>query len=247
MLRGIYTACAGMVAESRRQLTNINNLSNVGTQGYRQEESTMAALPPVQLRRTGPLPAAVGPLGLGVREAGTRIDLSPGALKETNRKLDVALGGPGFFVVQTPQGERHTRLGSFQLLDDGTLATARGEPVLGEDGQIRLPSDQVEFAPDGSIYVAGERVARLRIEDSPNPDALTRIGDNLLASTEGNMQAVPAEEANVLQGLLEQSNVDSVGAMTDLMAALRAYGAAQRALRMQDTTLARAIEEVGRT
>ena len=130
MLRGIYSATAGMVAEMKRQQNVANNLANVGTMG----SSKMGY--PLGLPRTGhlavrPRPAAMGQLGTGVLATGAPLDLSAGPMRATNRTLDLALGGRGFFSVRTAEGDKLTRAGSFQLASDGTLVDPKGNPVLG--------------------------------------------------------------------------------------------------------------------
>ena len=246
MLRGIYTASAGMVAQMRRQQSVANNLANAATNGYKQDTSTITSFPSLRLWRTGSQPAAVGSLGTGVLATGSPLDLAQGPLKETGRALDLALGGRGFFAVRTADGDYYTRAGSLQLRADGVLANQDGAPVLGEQGPITLPDEDVVIQPDGTVYAGGVRVDRLLVVDAPTPNALGKVGDNLLTCTAGAMQPVPAGETRLVQGCLEESNVDGAAAMVEAMAAMRAYEAAQRALQMQDSTLARAIDEVGK-
>ncbi len=246
MLRGIYSAAASMVAEMRRQQTIANNLANLATAGYKQDGVTLATFPSLDVWRTGQQPVHLGPVGTGVLAAGGGLDLSQGSLRETRRALDVAIAGRGFLAVRTEEGTLYTRAGSLQVLSDGTLVDAQGHPLLGEGGPIRVPEGDVAFGPDGTMFAAGQPVGRLLVVDAPQPEGLTKVGDNLLSYAAGAMQAVPEAEVNVVQGYLEDSNVDGSAVMVELMAATRAYEAAQRAARLQDGTLERAIQEVGK-
>lgn len=246
MLKGVYSAAASMVAEMRRQQTIANNLANLATAGYKQDGVTLAGFPSLDIWRTGEQPIRLGPVGTGVIAAGGGLDLGQGPLRETGRALDVAIVGRGFFSVRTEQGTLYTRAGSLQMLPDGTLTDAQGHPLLGEGGPIAVPQGEVTFGTDGTVYAAGQPVGRLLVVDAPQPQSLTKVGDYLLSYAAGAMQPVPEGGVNIVQGYLEDSNVDGSGVMVDLMAATRAYEAAQRAARLQDGTLERAIQEVGK-
>lgn len=246
MLKGIYSATAAMAAEMKRQQTIANNLANVGTTGYKQDSTTIASFPSMLMWRVSDNPAAVGELGTGVMATETPVDLGQGALRRTDRPLDVALVGRGFFSVRTEQGDLLTRAGAFTVDAGGQLVTTNGDAVLGANGPITLPNDDITITADGTIYAGGQRIDRLLIVDATEGARVVKVGDNLLSVQGGTAQPVAQGEVSVLQGQLEEANVDTVGAMTGLMAALRAYESAQRALKMQDQTLQRAIEELGR-
>jgi flagellar basal-body rod protein FlgF len=247
MLRGVYAAAAGMVAEMRRQQSVANNLANMGTEGYKQDGAALAAFPAMLIQRTGPQPAQVGMLGTGVLATGKVLDLSQGPLKDTGNPLDLAISGQGFFAVQTAEGERYTRAGTFKVGQDGILCTQKGDPVLGEQGTLKVPEGAaVEVAPDGTVSADGKTLGRLLIMNSARPENMSKIGDNLFTAAPGSATQVQPGDARVVQGFTEEANVDGASAVVEAMSALRAYEAAQRVLKMQDQTLSRAIDEVGK-
>src|SRR3954469_10175616 len=120
MDRGLYIAASGMLAEQTRQDQIANDLANASTAGYKADRSAQSSFGELLLanRTTG---QQVGPLALGSTIAEIRTDVAPAPLKETGEPLDVALEGPGFFAIQTPQGTRYTRDGQFTLSAQGTL------------------------------------------------------------------------------------------------------------------------------
>jgi len=173
----------------------------------------------------------------------TAIDLRPGVLKSTSGALNLALEGPGFFVVDTPQGEALTRRGDFRLDSEGRLTTQAGIPVLGEGGAIHLQGATPQIAPDGNVRVNGEVVARLRIAQVASEAQLTALGGDLYAAPqlpEGN------DAARVRQGFLEASNVESVQEMVRLMETMRHFESLQRFVRGYDDMMGKAISELGK-
>jgi flagellar basal body rod protein FlgG len=129
----------------RRQEVNTNNLANAETPGFRGQRVFSEVL-------QGGLPTI-----------GTAVDPTRGDLRRTGAPLDLALGGDGHFVVQTPTGEKAVRSGSFTLDADGQIVDANGWPLLGDSGALLLPPGPVEIDTRGGVTVAGERVGRLRI------------------------------------------------------------------------------------
>ncbi len=245
MIRGLYTGASGL----RLQMTRLgilgNNLANASTPGYKQDVDAVASFPQLLLSRirdTGQSIGLVGPVGTGAGLREETLDLRQGHLVDTAKPLDLALVGPGFFAVQTPEGVRYTRDGSFSRDSNGQLVTAQGYPVLGETGPITLPDGDPVVKPDGTIAVNNQPVARLRLLDFPQGTELKKTGDNLLTAD----GATPATQASVSQFTLEASNFDPVNGMIDLMAASRAYETNQRLLQIQDQTLERAVNDVGR-
>ena len=173
----------------------------------------------------------------------TVIDLRPGVLKSTSETLHLALEGPGFFVVDTPQGEALTRRGDFRLDSAGRLVTQAGLPVLGDGGAIQLEGATPQIAPDGTVRVNGEIVARLRIAQVATESQLTALGGDLY----GAVQLPEANDAaRVRQGFLEASNVESVQEMVRLMETMRHFESVQRFVRGYDDMMGKAISELGK-
>ena len=162
--------------------------------------------------------------------AGT--DLTPGTVRLTDRALDFALQGDGFFVVRSPNGEFLTRDGSFEVSPDGTLSTVAGYAVLGADNQpIRIPaaagSDKIEVGEDGNLAADGVDVGQLRLERVEKEDQLKRVGTTLFAVA--SEHRLPAENTRVVGRALESSNSSVYQELADMMVLSRSVEAAQRA------------------
>jgi len=255
MIRGLYSAATGMIAQQFVQDSLANNLANANTVGFKQDVATFHALRAMALNRyqndTGRGGAPVGEMGLGAAFDRAVTDLSPGPIMHTGNSFDLALLGSGFFAVQTPQGERYTRAGQFHLEPAGKapdgkllvdLVDEKGRRVLGRKGPIRFTDPkQVSVDGRGNVSADGVLMDQLKIVDAP-ASALTKEGNSLF-SVRG---ATAASTATVRQGYLEQSNVSAIGSMVRMITVQRAYEAAQRAVTAQDDTLGKAVNEIGR-
>ena len=241
MLRGIAIATSELLAQSQRLDTIASNLAEVDTPGYRADRMTEQTFRQLYLDRIDQGATAVGPLELGPVMSRPDIDLTPGPVEETGRPLDVALTGQGFFVVQTPNGERYTRRGAFHQDAAGRLVSLEGWPVLGQNGPISA-SGPLSIGPSGQVLSGSQVVGRLRVVGFPAGTQFTREAGTYLAAEQGGT-AQPLPNAGLLPGHLEGSNVDLTTTMTDLIAASRLYQAAQRALSTQDQALGRLIEQ----
>ena len=268
MLRGLYTSASGMLAEQVRVDVLSNNLANVQTAGFKRQTVVQSAFPEMLLRRVyDPVPVSggvapagasgqatgalydprpvIGRLGTGTYIDGTYSDLSPGALRYTGNPLDMALEGQGFFTVETPAGVRFTRDGRFTLDADGWLVTLEGHRVLGEAGPIQIQGRDVHVTEGGEVWVDGALAGVLALRDFADPQGLVREGSSLWAPTAWSGQPQPAA-ARVREGYLEESNVNVVTAMVELIAAYRSYEANQRVIQAYDQTLGKAVNELGR-
>jgi flagellar basal-body rod protein FlgG len=171
------------------------------------------------------------------------LKLDQGSLTATDNPLDVAMTGPGFFSIQTPNGIAYTRTGHLYRDVEGQLVTADGMHVLGQNGPIALPSRDVEFGPDGSLFADGLAFDKLQLVEFANAQGLKKIGFNRYDSAETPTQAVATQ---VKGGYLEQSNVDPIRAMTDLLTVQRAYEASQFISNLHDQMTGKAVNEVGK-
>ncbi|NLP18997.1 MAG: flagellar hook-basal body protein [Firmicutes bacterium] len=240
MIRGIYTAASGMASQMRAQDISANNLANVNTTGYKKDVPALAAFPELFLHRFNdgapgvlgirPWPVPLGTLGTGVWVEEVATDMKQGSLRETGRELDFALRGDGFFVIATPGGRRYTRNGSFNINAEGQLVTAAGHRVLGRDGASLYHDDE-------------DLMDELLVVDFAPGTVLTKEGESLYLSTEEG-QAVA--DPGIVSGTLEESNVDVVTAMVEMIDVMRAYEANQKVVQVQDQTLGKTVNEVGR-
>lgn len=248
MLKGIYSAASGMMAEAVRTDVISNNLANVNTTGFKKDVAVEESFRDLLLHKIEGFEPnrAVGRIGTGV----DIVEISPlmnnGIHRLTGNKLDVALEGDGFFVVDTAGGERYTRDGAFVLNNEGYLVNVNGDYILGEQGRISIRPEQsasIDIGTDGVITAGGEVIDRLRVVNFANQDSVRKLGDSLWISEE---QPTEAAGTRVIQGSLEYSNVNAVSEMIDLITATRAYEMNQKMIQMQDATLDKAINEVGK-
>lgn len=248
MIRGLYTAATGMITESMRTDVIANNVANVNTTGYKKDEMISTEFEAMLLKRIndGQDTPEVGALGRGawVDEIATIQD--QGALKQTGNTYDLSIQGEGYFVIETPQGERYTRNGSFTRSSAGELVTMEGARVLSANGRpINIPGGaNVTVDAQGRIAVDNQDIAALGFVDFADRRALLKIGDNLFSPQEG--QVPVAATGTIAQGSLEASNVNTVAEMVKLINAYRTYESNSKALVTQDSLLDKAVNEVGR-
>lgn len=221
-----------------RQEITTHNLANVETTGF-QARRVFTALE-----------------GSGIPALGTSIDARRGVLRETGAPLDLSVGGGGRLVVRSEAGEEHVRSGSFAVDGSGQVIDERGRRLVAEGGDLVLPPGPVEIDAGGNVTVAGERVARLRIDtasDAARPGA--RV-DSLRPPVEGRAVEPAAgpgdvegtEEATVVvrQGYLEGSNVSALDALVELTTIQRSYEAVLGSVRTLDATLETIANRIGR-
>ncbi|MCC6446099.1 MAG: flagellar basal-body rod protein FlgF [Armatimonadetes bacterium] len=252
MVRGLYTAASGMVAQQKIQDVLAQNLANADTAGYKQDVAVFQSFKDMMIKRIHDrylhtprggidVRPGVGRLGTGAVVSGVVTDMAPGAIRQTNEKLDAALVGDGFFAVQTAAGVQLTRNGAFRLDAGGRIVTQKGDPVLGEGGPIRVnPRQEVTIADNGAVFQGSRRIDRLRVLQLPAGQNPAKTGETFFAAN----GAVPARNCTVRQGHLESSNVSVVREMIDMISGLRAYEAAQKAVQAQDDTLGRAVNDI---
>lgn len=216
-----------------------NNIANISTTGFRREGLVFA-------EAVRALEAEGG--GVAMTSARVRYtDAAMGSTTQTNGTFDLAIDGPGFFMVETGQGERLTRAGSFTPNAEGDLVTMTGHRVLDASGTpIFIPPDAetVGIAGDGTISVNGRPVSQVGIFEVDDTQALQRE-DGVLFRTEA--ETFPAENSRVLQGFLEGSNVDAVGEMARLIEVQRAYEMGQKLMDNEDKRILSAIKTLARS
>ena len=256
MLRGLYTGWTGMVNEQKRLDVISNNLANADTLGYKQESVSSQSfdkLLTIKIRDGSQSyhNRAIGTMSLGVKVGEVYTDYSQGSIRGTSSPLDLALSGSGFFTITTTnaKGEtvtRYTRDGSFQLTKDGYLVDSQGNRVQGSGGDIQIDPNAKDITIDnsGRITVDGEVKDTLKIVDFENYDYILKTGDNLYRVVDGATETT--SNASVLQGYTEQSNVNVVSEMVDMITVTRAYEANQKMIRSQDSMLEKAVNQVGR-
>ncbi|MFN8535293.1 MAG: flagellar hook-basal body protein [Dehalococcoidia bacterium] len=206
MLRAMYTSASSLLRMQKRQEVIAGNLANATTTGFRADAVQAEGFASVlqgQVNGLEPGPAAnvfgadwIGLIGTGVQPDRFVIDTRPGPLRQSDNPLDLALGGPGFFAVQTADGIGYTRDGSFSRSANGQLVTGQGNPVLGADGPIVLGPSAFQVARDGTVVQDRQVVGRLQVVDfAPRFELATFGGTTRLAAG----QYTIAADGSVLQ------------------------------------------------
>jgi flagellar basal-body rod protein FlgF len=224
-----------------------NNVANVNTNGFKADRSLFQEYLASGAREDHFMAGRDRRLSHVVDRATFR-DYAQGSMESTKNPLDVAIDGNGFFVVQTPAGERYTRDGSFQINNQGQLVNASGYPVLGTGGPITFQQTdkQINIASDGNVTVL-EGTARtdsvrgkLRMVRFANPQALEKQGSNLYSGG----ASVADTTSVVRQGFVEKSNVNSVLEMSRLIEVNRTYSHIATLLQQQHDLHRSAIDKL---
>jgi flagellar basal-body rod protein FlgG len=188
----------------------------------------------------------IGTLTAGVKLNRVFTDFTQGQMVRTDRELDFALEGDGFFTLDTPYGELLTRDGHFRINGDGTLVSSEGYAVQGFDGDIVLDSTDVAVNEFGEIIQGNEIVDKFQLKDVSNKGDLDKVGGNTYRIKADPVGEEIAFEGEVHQYFEEQSNADSITEMINMMTLQRNYEASQRVVLTHDNILDKAVNEIGR-
>jgi len=240
-MRALQIAATGMSAQQMRVDTVANNLANMSTTGYNTRRAEFADLHYQQHTRAGTISASDGTLvptgvqlGLGARPAAVSMLVQQGVLSATGGDLDLAIEGRGWFEVTLPDGRAaYTRDGGLKRTGEGLIVTSDGYEVA---PGITIPEDarQISINAQGEIWayfadrVQPERLGQLVLTGFTNERGLEALGSNLFVETEASgppVQSVPGEDGlgTVRQGYLEESSVDPVRELTEMIKAQRGY------------------------
>lgn len=230
----IYAALSRQTGLELEFASLANNVANATTAGYRGERHIFSEY--VNAVDGGPSLSQT-------RIGGRALNLDQGDLSPTGGALDVALEGSGFFVVNTPGGERLTRAGAFLLNAEGVLVTADGHTLQGEGGgAIAVPAgaEPIVISSDGTISAGTSAIGRLRAVEV-DAVALEREGDSLFRTTAPLVEASPTFR----QGFIEASNVSPVVELSRMIEAQRAFEIGAQFLSQESDRISRAIEAIG--
>ncbi|MEM1048914.1 MAG: flagellar basal-body rod protein FlgG [Pseudomonadota bacterium] len=257
-MQALHIASTGMMAQELNVEVISNNIANQRTTGFKRQRASFQDLLYPNQRRVGSETSESGTLvptgvqvGSGVRTAATPRIMSQGNLEGTEKKLDIAIRGEGFFQIQLPDGRTaYTRDGSFELDANGTLVTVDGYTV---EPNITFPNDgrDITINAEGVVSViAGtntepDQLGQLQMARFVNKAGLEAIGDNLYLETPSSgapQVGNPNDDGfgGLLQGYLELSNVNAVTEISDLIAAQRAYELNSRVIKAADEMLSSA-------
>lgn len=233
MVNGLESASRSLSLNEKKIGSIVNNLANINSTGYKRE------LPFEQLI-------------LNNEEMTVRsniLDFTQGELVQTDNPLDLAISGDAFFVIENNNGDiQFTKNGKFKLSEDGYLVDARGNKVLGENGEVLLQEDfwqknrSINISLDGEIFIGEEYLDRLKIVKIEEKNNLIRTGNNNYRLANGFFDSADPEEYQVAQGYLESSNVNPIVEMEEMIRISKEYESAQKMIQYLDEIMGKANE-----
>ncbi|MFO7976024.1 MAG: flagellar hook-basal body protein [Candidatus Hydrogenedentota bacterium] len=248
MIQGLYAAASGMVGLERRQDVIANNIANAATPGFRRHVAVNKGFNEILLHRMRHpfrLNAEPSPGG-GQKLVETFTDVQGGNIVATEDPLNIALQGPGYIGIETPQGERFTRNGKLAIDANGLLTTPDGYHVQSVNGgAIDVTGGDITIDEDGNVHSQGLFVAQIRLVEFEDPHMLTRVGANLYeASDEAMRKSAQAVDTRVLHKSLELSNVQVPAEMVQMILGARVYTANERVINAINESVGRLINDV---
>lgn len=254
-MRSLNIAATGMQAQQLNVDVISQNLANITTTGYKRRQAEFQDLLYQDFRRVGANSTDIGTIvptgvqiGLGVKPAAIYRNHDQGTMQLTENALDIAIQGKGFFQIELPNGDiAYTRAGAFQLSPDGEIVTVDGHPLL---PGLTVPEDAVEVSVNASgeveVKLEGQvdpqNIGQIELTNFVNETGLEAIGNNLYLETAASgdpIVGVPGEDnfGTILQGFLEQSNVNPVSEITNLIVAQRSYEMNSKVITASDQML----------
>lgn len=256
MVRGLYTSGWSMLALEKKMDIISNNMANSSTNGYKKDTVVLESFPEALTKIVRDRSTASGrPRNIGTMELGSDVStvhtyFTQGQLNKTDNELDLAIrdSDNAFFTVAVPDNDGNiraffTRDGSFAKGMNNSLVTSEGYTVLGENGPILLYDGPFTVSDDGTVIQDGEVIDRLLITEFVDTTDLRKYGYNLLQA-DGNAQT-RGFSGTIQQGFTELSNVNVIREMVDMITVMRSYEANQRVLQAIDSTLDKAVNQVG--
>jgi flagellar basal-body rod protein FlgF len=255
MISGLYASASAMTIEEIKHDVIANNMANAGTVGFKRDNVSISSFDEAlnsAVRKIGQSETLLQPPSSSTG-IGNYTDFSQGSIRMTENSLDAAINGDGFFAIQTPEGIRYTRNGSFALNENNDLIMA-GSPqhrVLGTGNTpITVPDSGGKISIDnkGNITIGDEAVGTLMVTAFEDNAMLVKTGGNLfIAQNEGSGTTAAEGSYTIAQSSLEMSNVNVIQEMVAMIINQRNYQLSQKMIQSQDQTIERAINDVGRT
>lgn len=258
-MQALKIAATGMAAQQTRVDVIAHNISNMSTAGYNARRAEFSDLHYQQLRTPGVVTAGTGEIlpagvqiGLGVRPASVSMEMRQGSVRQTGGELDVAIEGDGYIEVELPSGETgYTRDGALKLTGEGEMVTSEGYRLV---AGITVPIDarRVEINKDGGVFavfegqIAPQEIGNIQLATFINDKGLEALGDNLFVETVASGPAsigAPGEDGrgSFRQGYLEDSSVDAVAEITELIEAQRGYELNSKVMSAADEMLSSTV------
>lgn len=244
MINGLYVAASGMNVEQKRMDILSNNLSNINSTGYKSEKVVVKSFRDLNPKnQTNTNLNYISDLTIIDKSI---IDLSDGSIRYTENPLDFAINGKNFFTIETPKGEKLSKNGEFKLNNEGYLVNSDGYFVKGINGNIHI-NDENNFWVDetGNIVEGEENTGKFKIVSVENPEDISYTGDSYFELKEG---AAPVEnpDINIGQGCIENSNVNGIAQMVEMISITRSFETNQKAITMHDEILNKTVNEIGK-
>lgn len=214
MDNSIYISFSRQAALFRDLEVSANNLANATTPGYNTQKLVFAEYLAKDNQKRNAY----------VNDVSSYRDTAKGSVRTTNNPFDLAISGPGYFIVDTPYGTRYTKAGNFQIDAQGTLMTPDGYPVLGNDGgQITIPGNvnKIEINGAGQIMGDGNDIGQVGIAEFADEQKMERMGNTFYRAVE---DPAPAENSRIVQGAIENSNVSAVSELVRVQEISRSVG-----------------------
>lgn len=242
MFQGFYDLASNMITQNRNMNVISNNMANVSTPGYKSDrivETTFREELIYRYDQAGRTP--VGNVSWVDTQAERVTNYTEGGLRGTERLLDVAIGGRGFFAIQTDNGVVYSRDGSFNLDNQGYLTLSGIGRVLGTNGPIRLTTDKVSIDPQGNIMSEDgfQNFGRIQVVDFADYSQLTKITGGVFRSAAAGQNV---QDPQMKQEYLEDSNVSMIDEMTAMMSGQRVLQSSSQLLRMYDQLTGKIVQ-----
>lgn len=241
MQSGIYVSLSSQIALERRLTTIADNMANVNTVGFRSTEVKFDEV----LSKTGnELNAKVA----FVSQGNDYLQTKSGELAQTGNVLDFAIKGDAWFAIDTPIGQVLTRDGRFTMTDTGELVSIRGFPVLDAGGapiQLNRTAGPPEVGADGAIMQDGRQVATLGVFTADVSNGFLRYENSGVTTVDDPQPVVNNPEVSIMQGYVENSNVNGIREMTQLIQVNRAFESVSALISGSESSMSDAIKVLG--
>jgi len=242
MIKGLYRSASGMIPYVKTQEITANNLANASAPGFKQDKLFIKELSRAQAKAYPRKSDWETPM---IDQVYTEYE--QGMLDKTDNPLDLAIEGGGFFTLALEDGTTVlSRNGSFTIDQSGYLVNPEGHRVLGDGGPINVGEGSVSVGETGQIEVDNSPVGNIRIANIDDKTTLKKIGDSEFQVPEG-IDLISAVNFTIKQGYLESSNVNVIKEMVNMVASYRNFESDAQALKAQDDSLEKLINNVGRT
>jgi len=237
MLRGIYSASSGLDTSRDRMTVISNNIANINTVGFKKDVFLTKSFAEI--------------LGKGISNEVPVIDkiatdFTPGNLQHTGNINDIAIDGNGFFTISKGDETLYTKRGVFKVNAQGILMAENGYKVMGKNGPVHVGNSEYRVSEKGEVFVGGKKIDELDIVEFKKTNLLEKVGFSFFKNI--GQASSPDTSSIIRQEYLEESNVNSIGAvveMISLMDMTRFAEAQQKTIQMQDDTLRKSVNEVG--